>query len=256
MRKIQEAKRELSIDFVIAQVISYLKQKPDEFALASIVNFAFLGMFSIFVKTISGSLFLPWVCAYYAFWFAFFRFYYNKKPYLMTKQIFGTLVPSTKILFIVFSLTLMVILLPFLPLFIGYNEEYAFFIDKYMSSIQTIGQNGADGTKNILPVIILHIILLFLSPIIIIRPMFAWVSSLIGRSGSIRNAFNNTHGNYFNFLLLSLIFEFPISMLELIFEKYQLNEMVMWLIIAPFIVLGNVAIAKAYDYFFLTPDNQ
>lgn len=255
MRTFQEAKKKLSLKAVISEVLFYLKQNTDEFAIASIINFAFLGIFSIFVKSLSSGFFLPWICAYYAFWFAFFRFYYNKTPFLFTKQIFGTLVPSTKILFIVFSLTLMVILLPFLPLFIGYNEEYAFFIDKYMSSIQTLGQNTDSGGQNIFPLVILHIILLFLSPIIFIRPMFAWISSLIGRSGSIRNAFNNTHGNYFNFLFLSLIFEFPISGLELLFEKYQLNEMFMWLFVAPFIVLGNIAIAKAYDYFFLNPDN-
>ena len=251
----QKNTKKLPLSYVVFEVFSYIKNKADAIAIASIVNFAFLGIFSLFVKTTSSGLFLPWICVYYAFWFAFFRFYYDKKPLLFTKQIFGTVAPSAKILFIVFSLTLLVILMPFLPLFVGYNEEYAFFIDKYMSNIQTLSQSSDGVSQNILPLVVLHSILFLLSPIIFIRPMFAWISSLIGRSGSIRNAFNNTHGNYFNFLLLSLIFEMPLSVFEISQEIYRLNEMIIWLFVSPIIVLGNIAIAKSYDFFFLKSDD-
>ena len=255
MPNMQKNVKKLSLSNVLFEVFSYVQNKPSEIAQASVINFVFLAMFSLFVGTTSSGLFLPWICVYYAFWFAFFRFYYNKKPILFTKQIFGTIAPSTKILFIVFSLTLLVILLPFLPLLMGYNEEYAFFIDKYMSSIQTLSQSKDGGGQNILPLVVLHAVLLLLSPIIFIRPMFAWISSLIGRSGSIRNAFNNTNGNYFSFLMLSVIFELPLSLVEIIFEKYQINEIITWIFASPIIVLGNIAIAKTYDYFFLKPDN-
>lgn len=247
--------KKLAVKNILKEVFVYALKERDVFVITSIINFAFLGVYSLFVGTTSSGLFLPWICLYYAFWFAFFRYYYNKKPILFTNQIFGTIAPSTKILFIIFSLTLFVILLPFVPLFIGYNEEYAFFIDKYMSSIQTLSQSKDVSGQNILPLVILYSILLILSPIVLIRPMFAWISSLIGRSGSIRNAFNNTHGNYLNFLLLSLIFELPLSLVEIIMEKYHFDEVIIWLFASPLIVLGNIAIAKSYDFFFLKSDN-
>ena len=138
--------KKLPLKDIFSSVINYISKRTDELVFASIINFAFLGIYGIFVHTTSSSLFLPWICAYYAFWFAFFRHHYNKKPILFTKKIFGTLVPSTKILFIMFILGVIIVLLPFVPLFMGYNDEYAIFIDKYMASIQTISNEGNNNT--------------------------------------------------------------------------------------------------------------
>lgn len=44
-------------------------------------------------------LFLIWLVFYYVFWCFFFRFYFNRRPYLMFRKIFDSLVPSTKFCF-------------------------------------------------------------------------------------------------------------------------------------------------------------
>ncbi len=247
--------KSLSIQYIVEELIDIIKKKPEDVVSFSIINFTFLQLFVLFVKSSSSYLFLPWVCVYYAFWFAFFRFYYHKKPIVFTKKIFGTLVPSTKIIVICFILCLGIILLPYIPLLMGYNDEYALFVDKYMSSIQTIGQTESIKGKNISPLFVFDFLLFLLSPLIFVRPMFAWISSVIGRSGAISNAFNNTKGNYFNFLLLMLLFDLPFELVHLFFEKYALNESIMWFLCSPILVLGNYAIAKAYDFFFLNIDN-
>lgn len=67
----------------------------------------------------------------------FFRFYYNRRPYLLTHKIFDSLVPSTKILFLTLALATLLAYLPFAPLFLGFPaemmEDYAVgFIQEYM----------------------------------------------------------------------------------------------------------------------------
>ena len=110
------------------------------------------------------------------------------------------------------------------------------------------------GGGNLSFALSLYSIFLVFTPNIIIRPMFAWISSLIGRSGSIRNAFSNSKGNYLQLLCLSIIFEVPMIIVEQVCVTFAINPVVMWLLLSPLIVLSNVMIAKLYDYFFLNLD--
>ena len=257
VQKTNQNIKSIPLKRIFSEVLAYIVQKPDELLAFSIINFAFMSIFGMFISKTSDYLFLPWVCAYYAFWFGFFRYYYNKRPYVFTKNIFGTLVPSTKILLLMFLLISAVVFVPFIPLFMGYNDEYAVFIDRYVSDMQTIGAHGsAERTNSVTFSLLLYGVLLLLTPNILIRPMFAWISSLIGRSGSIGNAYSNSRGNYFKLLLIAIVFELPMEVIEQIFSTFGLNQTVMWLISSPFVVLGNVAIIKLYDFFFLSIDQS
>jgi len=219
-----------------------------------LVNFGFLLFLQMFVQSFSSTMFLPWILSYYVFWFGFFRRYYKRRPYIFSGKIFGTFGPSAKMMLMLSLLLIVLMLVPFTPLLFEYNEEYALFLDKYMSNIRSIDMGEGISHTNIGTLLVLFGATMILSPLVIIRPMFAWISSLIGRSGSMHNAFSNSRGNYFQFLFLTLIFEIPSVAVEFLFSYYELNPALEQFIISPLIVLGNIVIAKAYDFFFLSPE--
>ena len=66
----------------------------------SAVNLLFLLVTLLLPGGYGNPLFLIWLVFYYVFWCFFFRFYFNRRPYLMFRKIFDSLVPSTKILFL------------------------------------------------------------------------------------------------------------------------------------------------------------
>ena len=84
----------------------------------SAVNLLFLLVTLLLPGGYGNPLFLIWLVFYYVFWCFFFRFYFNRRPYLMFRKIFDSLVPSTKILFLTavfgFGLSLLPLVLPFL----------------------------------------------------------------------------------------------------------------------------------------------
>ena len=115
-------------------------------------------------------LFIVWCAIYYLFWCCFFRFYYQRKPYVLTPKIFDSLIPSTKILFITLALATLLAYLPFLPLFFGLPEdvldEYTTgFIQEYMDE-KRIYDWG------------MTVILILVTPLIFYRPLFAWISAV------------------------------------------------------------------------------
>lgn len=251
----QKNQKIISVRDILKEIFAHIAEKPDELLFFSLVNFAFLIIYEYAVGASSSVLFLPWICLYYAFWFAFFRYYYQRRPYVFTKKIFGTLVPSTKIIMLMVLLMSVIVFAPFIPLFLGYNQDYAVFVDKYVAKIQILGNHNMQyGSENLSFALLLYSILLIFTPNVIIRPMFAWISSLIGRSGSIRNAFSNSRGNYLQLLCLSVIFEVPMIIVEQVCTIFAINPVVMWIGLSPLLVLSNIMIAKLYDHFFLSLD--
>lgn len=240
---------------VLQNSFGYVAEKPDEFAMFVLINFGFLLFFTLFVQSLSGPLFLPWILVYYIFWFGFFRYYYKRQPYIFTGKIFGTLGPSAKIMLMMLILLLVLMLGPFVPLLFHYNEEYALFLDRYVSDIKNV-DSGRITSSNYRMILVFYVSLMLLSPFIIVRPMFAWISSLIGRSGSLGNAYANSRGNYFPFLLIMLAFEIPAVLLEVLFSILEWNITIEQLLLSPLIVLGNISIAKTYDICFLSPEKD
>ena len=80
--------------------------------------------------------FLPWLIVYYLFCCFFFRFYFKKKPYLITPKLIGTLVPSMKIFTLSFLVITLLLLLPLIPLFLGiktdWGSAYGNYLQHYM----------------------------------------------------------------------------------------------------------------------------
>lgn len=223
----------------------YCRNNWKSMAVFTLINWVFL-VVGLKLNGIGNLWFVLWCAVYYLFWCYFFRFYFDRKPYLLTGKIFDSLVPSTKILFFTLAFATILAFLPFVPLFLGLPVEVLDqytndFLEQYMdkSRIYDIG---------------LAVVLLLVSPVIFYRPFFAWVSSVIGRSGSIQNAWRRSRGNYWRFVLVVLLFNLPAAAAEGLDSFLGLQSWLLLTVGAPLVVFCNVYIAKSYEFFFLEID--
>lgn len=212
----------------------------------SMICFSLVHMLLLFIgfKAIDGwhdISFLPWLIVYYLFWCFFFRFYFGRKPYLLTSKLFDTLIPSTKMFALTFIAVTLLLALPLIPPFLGVGSEWAIkyssYLQKYMEDSQLVD-------------VVTVCILLLVSPFIFYRPMMAWIGSLLGRSGSFKTAFAKTKGNYWPMMFLTILFELLLSLLAEMDYQLQLLNCCTIILGTPFIMFFNVLLAKTYDYFF------
>jgi len=217
-------------------------------AVFTVVNWLFLVLGFKVMGGTGSVLFIFWCAVYYLFWCYFFRFYYKRRPYILTCKIFDSLVPSTKILFITLALATLLAYLPFLPLFLGLpvdvlDEYVTGFIQEYMDEKKVYDWG-------------MTAILLLVTPLIFYRPLFAWISAVIGRSGSLRNAWRRTRGNYGRFLLVAVAFNAVAFMTDAIDNLFHAADWLNFAFGSPLVVFCNVYIAKSYDFFFLDLDTE
>ncbi|MFR1033298.1 MAG: hypothetical protein ACLSFR_03720 [Alphaproteobacteria bacterium] len=181
----------------------------------------------------------------YVFWSYFFRFYFNRRPYLEWQPIVSSMIPSTKIVVLSVLFVTILIVLPFAPLFMGFSGEffdrYSVFLQRYMQESDMVDLG-------------LSLILMLASPVIIYRPFLAWISALIGRSGSLRSAWNRTRYNYWEFLLVALIFNFGFVAVQQFSSLVKAPLPVMLAVLSPIVVYFNVVMAKSYEFFFMDLD--
>lgn len=221
----------------------YLQTHQNVLRLFWIANFFWLSVFGFIPGGFSNPLSMLWLLVYYVYWCGFFRVYYNKKPYFLTTSVFGSMVPSTKIFFITLFAALLLVMLPYLPLLMGFNEEYLLFFEKYMDALQNV-------EASMLNRLLFSLVLVLISPLIICRPFFAWISSLQGLNGSMRKAFRKTSGNYGNFAGIMFILNLPCVF---VYELDLYAGCGGWLSIAfysIFFIYFNLVFAKLYDYFY------
>lgn len=184
----------------------------------------------------------PVLALMYVLWGAFFRYYFDRKPYLVIKPLFVSLVPSTKILVLsVLSVTAF-LLLPFAILFIPHLPPE--FVEPYTAFLQ----NNVQTDNEVLNAIVNLVMVLF-SPLIFYRPMLAWISTLLGRSGSLRFAWNKTRGNYWEFLLLAIVIDLSISFIYKTVLLFGGNVYIALLPLSVLIVYYNVVVAKVWERF-------
>ena len=213
-------------------------------------NLAVMSWFTFFngVMTVAGYYIwkTPFIwlllAAMYVFWVYFFRFYFKRRPYFDVQSLLYSLVPSTKIVVLTTLLALLMAVLPFVPLFLGFSQEfkdeYTLFLQRFMMDSDWIDLG-------------LTLIVVVSSPFLIIRPYLAWISALIGRSGTLRSAWNRTRGNYWEFLLLGVMLGVMLTLF------YHLGEAVPQLKTALqgagviLAVFFNIILAKVYEFFFI-----
>ena len=187
-------------------------------------------------------LFWPVLFLMYVAWGTFFRYYFNKKPYINWHSLLNSMVPSTKIEVLAVVIGTILIVLPFVPLFLSsyseFNEKYSMFLQ---GDIEHVG----------MLVLIANIMFMMVSPMIAYRPFLAWISALLGMSGSLRFAWNKTKGNYVEFLLIAIISYLSVAIVRWGILLFGGNDYVTLLWGAPVVVYFNVLSAKTYEFFFL-----
>lgn len=180
---------------------SYCNHNPKAVALFAGLNYlvcaaAFYGWKTFWLWLI--------LIAMYVLWGAFFRYYFNRKPYLLLRPLFVSLVPSTKIVVLSVLLVTAFLLLPFAILFIPSLPPQ--FVEMYTAFLQSNMQ-----TDNEVLNMLVNLVMVLFSPVIFYRPMMAWISTLLGRSGSLRFAWSKTKGNYWEFLLLAVVIDLSVT---------------------------------------------
>ena len=231
--------KKLPLADIFKQSYDYCRQNFKFAGVFALVNF-FLLLLGFY--TWSTLLFLPVAVLGYILWSVFFRFYFDKKPYFQIKPLFQSLVPSTKILVVSFLIIFVLMSLPFLPPFIGlppeYADAYARFLHLYMEETDVLD-------------LALNLIFILISPLILYRPFFAWIAALLGRSGSLRMAWGKTRGNYWQFVMLVIIFNSAFLLIGNVFSILPGGKFFEFLLRSPLFVYFNVVLAKAYEFFFL-----
>lgn len=236
-----------SVKSVLSDAALYLESNQKMMRMFWLANFLFLILFRFIEGGFSNRISIFWLLAYYIYWCVFFRVYYDKKPYFDLRAFLGSAGPSIKIVFITLLVALLLALLPYLPLLMGFNGRYLVFFEEYMAALENI-------EANILNQVVFSLILILISPLIICRPYFAWISSILGLSGSMRKAFRKTEGNYFQFILAMLFLNLP-CVLVLEADKYlQCHGWLAVSFYSIFFLYFNLVFAKMYDFFYHTND--
>ena len=236
------ALKTLSLKHLFIDSANYCVNKWHEMALFSIINVIFLIVGFKILNAWHDRMFLLWLVPYYVFWYYFFRFYFGRKPYMMTLKIFGTLLPSTRILLL--TLLFMTLLIA-VPLIIPFISGEADWVEIYLEHLQHFTESGQMMDAGML------LIFTLISPIIFYRPMMAWIGSVIGRSGKLSTAFARTKGNYWQFVILTIVFNLFFILFDAGDEYFALNGWVSIFAGSPLTIYINVVLAKAYEYFFL-----
>lgn len=229
---------------------TYIVENPLWTLCIFVVNMSFMLVFMSLEGGISNPLSIVWLVAYYIFWCVFYRYYYHLKPYIFTSTILGSMAPSTKALVIMLAVALIVIMLPMLPLFLGFNDVYLNYYEKYMERLENMSSTGNVGAS-LADVIVVYGIFSLLAPSLICKPYLAWISSLRGHNASFRKAGNRTKGNYWNFVIISAMLLFPEALGR---ELDKMLHMQNWLsntISTIIFVYTNIIFAKMYDLFYL-----
>lgn len=239
----REETRQLNLKQIFSDAAGYLESHQRELRWFWLANLALLTGFRFLDGGFSNPLSIGWLAVYYIYWCGFFRVYYQKKPYFLSTSIFGSIVPSTKMVFLTLLAAFALVLLPYIPLLMGFNDRYLTFFEKYMEALQNM-------EADLLNQLILSFILILLSPQLICRPFFAWIAALQGYNGSLRKAFRKTAGNYGKFVLAMLLLNMPCVV---ILELDQYMDCHGWLAVvfySIFFIYLNLVFAKMYDFFY------
>ena len=237
-----ETPQKITFKQIVGDAIEYWNKHRFVMIGASFILLLFLEIGFCLLGGWSNPFFLLWGILFYLFWFAFYRFMFERQPYLICGRLWESLIPATKIFMLAFMLATLLLLLPYAPYAMNVpvevKENYELFQKRYMQ----------DGDAYDL---VLNVIFVFMAPQIILRPFMAWINAVIGRSWSIMSAWNRTQGSYFVLFVVT----FLINVFYLVFSflgSVGLPLYVVWVLAAPLILFVNVLIARGvYCFYFL-----
>lgn len=120
--------RSFSLWCVLKSSIKFILLFKRTFLLWCLANFAFLIVFRQIPNGWTNSLSILWLVAYYVFWCVFVRHIQQHPPYFSLIRIFNGLIPASKIMFINIIIYLVLVIAPYIPLFMGFREKYLEFL--------------------------------------------------------------------------------------------------------------------------------
>ena len=235
----EKSVRKMPLGSILKSSYSYCLQNKKQMLLFMLIAYILGCMAIISWKKIT---FLPVVVLMYVLWGTFFRVYARRKPYFDWNALFNSLIPSTKIVVLTVIIGLLLVFLPFIPVFISSSAE---FNEKYLRFLQ--GNFEGHDTLSA----ITNVLFILVSPLIAYRPFLAWISALNGRSGSLSFAWQKTKGNYAAFLLIAILTNISITFARWLILTLGGNDYITLLVVASVVIYFNVIAAKAYEFFFL-----
>ena len=227
---------------ILNQAFKYVKENKATFGLFVLINFGFLLVFWQIDGGLSNKKSIFWVLSYYYYWCVFFRVYYNKKPYFISTDVFASLIPSTKMFFLVVAMSFLLAVLPYLPLLMGFDDEYLLFLEKYMYQMQ-------QASISALNMIVLTIVLMLFLPFILCRPFMGFIASVQGLNGSIKKAWKKSAGNYWRFIFIMVLLNLPCMVIYETDKYLNCNGYLNLVFYSLFFVYYNLVFAKIYDFF-------
>lgn len=235
--------KRLTLKFLQREIREFVIANYKNLLIFTLVNFVFLAVLSLGLGGVGTLWSLLWGVGYYMFYFVFFRWYFKRTPYLLTRKFFNTLLPALRILFMFMLGFTLLAFLPYLPLLLGVTSDM-------MKNAITVFIGDFMGESNIYNIII-SLILLLLAPVMVYRPMLGWIASVIGRSGSLQNIFRHTAGYSLLFLKIMVAFYLLALGAWLLDSGLYAHYRAFGVLMSPVIVLFNVTAAKTYELLFL-----
>ena len=242
---IEEINKHLSVKYVLLAALRFFNKNPK-----ILLGFVILNYLLCILSVYSWKTFLIWplLVIIYVLWGGVFRYYFERKPYFHFKSLFYSMIPSTKIVVLSVLVVSVFLLLPIAILFIPNLPKE--FVLPYSRFLQV-----AMHESDIMDLIVNLVVVLF-SPLIMYRPMLAWIAALLGRSGSLRFAWEKTKGNYWEFLLLAVLIDLSIGGIYKCVLYMGGNIYISLIPISILVVYFNIVVAKIYEFFFLELDNK
>lgn len=232
--------KELSLMFVFKSSNKFIWIYKKTILLWLMANYALLYIFTLIPRGWTNSLSILWLVAYYVYWCIFVRYIQQHRPYFSLIRTMNGLIPTSKILFINIFLYVFIITIPYVPMFMGFRDKYLECFESYMRFIESY---------DAIPGIFLFcLLLLLLSPYTISRPYLAWLSSLIGKSRSIMDAYKKTKGNYWSFVFYFGIISSPFLISYGIDTFYKINSL--FFIIPLYTMYFNITAISIYKIFY------
>lgn len=209
-------------------------------------NFIFLYALSLIPNGWKNSLSILWLMVYYLFLCSFIRYIQQRPPYFSLIRVFNGLIPVSKIMFMNISIFLLTIIFQYVPMLMGFQYKYLDFFEKYMGILQS---HDALPEKTLL-----YVFMVIISPYTICRPYLAWISSLVGKSRSIMDAYKKTKGNYWK-LLLCFVFLSALFLITYCIDTiYGLKTKVF--IMSVWIIYANIVFINLYKIFYKRKTKQ
>lgn len=232
--------KELSLVSVLKSSNKFIWIYKKTILLWLCINYFLLYIFTLIPNGWTNSLSILWLVIYYIYWCIFIRYIQQHRPYFSLVRTLNGLIPTSKILFINIFLYVLIVTIPYIPLFMGFRDKYLECFEEYMRFIESY--NAIPGKT------LFFIFLLLISPYTISRPYLAWISSLIGKSRSIMDAYKKTQGNYLTFVW-GLTITSSICILFFVIDTVYKTR-TLFLIMPIFTIYFNILSIVLYKFFY------